>query len=121
MFGIVDNRRDQCMTALYFKEYPQLPLKESGTRFKFKDETINTKMQDIVPMLGNRSTQKTITTDYKVDFKIESYVLIGNTLYRIINIDSAIENIQTTRIVKCPKVKQTLLLNRVSNALNLEI
>ena len=121
MFGIVDNRRDQCGTALYFDEYPKLPLKDSGTRFKFKEETKSTRMQDIVPMLSNKSTQKTITTDYKIDFKIESYVLIGNTLYRIINIDSAIENMQTARIIKCPKVKQTLLLNRVSNALNLEI
>lgn len=121
MYGIIDNRRDQCGTALYFEKYPQLPLKDSGTRFKFKEESKSTRMQDVITMLANASSQKIITTNYKIDFKIESYVLIGKTLYRIINMDSVIESNQTTRLIKNPRTKQTLLLNRVSNALDLEI
>ena len=121
MFGIVDNRRDQNGTALYFKAYPDMPLKESGVRFKFKEETNATQMQDIVSFLANASTQKTITTTYKIDFKIESYVLIGKSLYRIMNMQSSIDRSEPRRTIKTPRIKQTLLLNRVSNALDLEI
>ena len=121
MFGIIDNRRDQCLTGLYFEEYPKLPLKDSGTRFKFKEESKSTRMQDVLTMLSNASSQKIISTNYKIDFKIESYVLIGKCLYRIINIDSAIELNQTAKLIKNPLTKQVLLLNRVSNALDLEI
>lgn len=121
MFGIVDNRQSEYGTALYFTEYPQLPLKESGERFKFKEQSKSARMQDPSFNLGNLSTQKTIETTYKIDFKVEGYVLIGKTLYRIMDVGSALVSPQTARILKNPLVKQTLLLNRVSNALDLEV
>lgn len=121
MYGIVDNRTDQYGTGLYFKEYPSLPLKDSGTRFKYKEESKTARMQDVVMNLSNASTQKSIITNQKIEFKVEGYVLLGNTLYRIMDISAVLEKPQTARIVKHPLMSQKLLLNRVSNSLGLSI
>ncbi len=122
MFGIIDNRTDQSRTGLYFSEYPELPMKDGGVRFKYKDDAESTRMHDLVIGLANASTQTTIATTDNVSFRIEGYVLLDKTLYRIIDISSVIlRPAQTARIVKSPRTQKTLLLNRVSNALGLEI
>ena len=122
MFGILDRRTDQGRTGLYFKEYPALPLKNSGVRFKYKEDTESTRMQDIVIGLANASKQTSIVTTDDVSFEIEGYVLLDRTLYRIIDIGSAIISpAQTARLLKYPKTIKTLILNRVSNSLDLEI
>lgn len=121
MFGIVDNRQAEYSTGLYFKEYPTLPLKDTGERFKYREETKSARMQDVVMNLANLSTQKTIVTTYKIDFKVDGYVLLGDTLYRIMDVGSVLASPQTSRVIKRPARAQTLLLNRVSNALGLEI
>lgn len=121
MYGIIDNRQEHYSTGLYFPEYPKTESNDGGTRFKYREETKNARMQDVVMNLANLSTQKTIVTNYRIDFKVEGYVLLGETLYRIMNVSSVLAYPQTARIIKNPMTMQTLLLNRVSNPLNKKI
>lgn len=121
MYGIIDNRQEQYGTGLYFPEYPKAESRYGGARFKYREETKSARMQDIGINLSNLSTQKTIVTNYKIDFKIEGYVLLGKTLYRIMDVNSVLAYPQTARIVKNPMLVQTLHLNRVSNPLGKKI
>lgn len=121
MFGIVDKTNAQFGTGLYFKEYPALPLNDGGTRFRYREQGKSARMNDVVAMLSNESTQKVILTNYRIDFKIEGYVLLGSVLYRIMDVSSVLAAPQTARFLKKPMIEQTLTLNRVSNALELEI
>lgn len=121
MFGIVDNRQAEYATGLYFPEYPKPPIKDTGTRFKYREETKTARMQDVVMNLASLSTQKTIVTNYKIKFEVEGYVLLGDNLYRIMDVGSSLTYPQTARVVKNPMQTQTLLLNRVSNVSGLKI
>jgi hypothetical protein len=120
MFGIVDNRQAEYATGLYFPEYPKPPIKVKE-RFKYREETQSTRMQDVVTNLANPSNQKTIVTTYKIKFKVEGYVLLGETLYRIMDVNASLTSPQTARILKCPAQTQTLFLNRVSNVSGITI
>lgn len=121
MFGIVDHASTQYSTGLYYKEYPSIETLDEGERFKYREQAKSSSMKDVVAMLSNLSTQKTIVTNYRTDFRVEGYVLLGDTLYRIMDIAYNITTPQTARIIKRPREERTLILNRVSNALELEI
>lgn len=121
MFGIVDHSSTQYSTGRYYKEYPTLEMLDDGERFKYREQAKSSNMKDVVAMLSNLSTQKTIITNYRTDFRVEGYVLLGDTLYRIMDIAYNITTPQTARIIKRPREELTLILNRVSNALELEI
>lgn len=120
MFGIVDNRQAEYATGLYFPEYPKPPIK-AKERFKYREETQSARMQDIVTNISNPSKQKTIVTTCKIKFEVEGYVLLGDTVYRIMDINTSFVLPQTARIVKCPAQTQTLFLNRVSNVSGITI
>lgn len=121
MFGVVDHTNTQYNTGLYFPEYPSLPMQDGGTRFRYREQIKSARMSDVVAMLSNESTQKIIMTNYRLDFKVEGYVLLGSVLYRIMDVSSVAVSPQTARFIKRPMIEQTLTLNRVSNALGLEI
>ena len=121
MYGIVDNRQEHYSTGIYLPEFPKKDSNDGGTRFKYREESKTKRMQDVVMNLANLSTQKTIVTNYRIDFKVEGYVLLGETLYRIMDINSVVAYPQTARILRKPMPMQTLILNRVSNPLNKKI
>ena len=120
MFGIVDSRQTEYATGIYFPEYPTPPIRKQE-RFKYVERDVSANMKDVVTNLSSLSTQKTIVTSYKIAFKVEGYVLLGNELYRIMDVQSTIKQHQSARIINCPLKEQTLFLNRVSNVSGISI
>ena len=121
MFGILDCHHAHYYTGYYFAEYPDLDNLQSGERFKYREQIKSEMMTDVVMNMANQSTQKTIVTTHKIPFKPEGYVLLEENLYRIMDISESMILPQSGLLVKNPRKATTLILNRVSNPLEMKI
>lgn len=121
MFGILDCHHAHYYTGLYFAEYPSFENLQSGTRFKYREQIKSDRMTDVVMNFANQSTQRTIVTTYDIPFKPEAYVLLDENLYRIMDISESRLLPQSGALIKSPRKATTLVLNRVSNPLEMKI
>lgn len=117
MYDFIQQHHGCYKTGLYFKKYPSLPMKETGITFKYKFEDVNGLYTRDIARLGYDSYNSSISTSYDLDWKAETYVLLGSDLWQIVNIVKNNEDSQANAIKKKTRAVYKLTLNKVNNAI----
>lgn len=119
-FGIMQQHQGEFQGGLYFKNFPELPRKEKGQYFKYREFDKTSQMDDIITNLAHEMVQKTIVSTYELQWKSEAYVLLGDELWRITTITANAVNQQAAAVVKCVQKEYTIMIRKVANATGTE-
>lgn len=121
IFGIAQQHSHEWQSALYFEEYPGLPVKEKGRYFKYRDQEMSKSMEDVVVNLAHEMITRTIITTYNLPFKSEAYILLGDELWRISSVLDRPVQQQAASVCKVMQKEKLIGLRKVSNAVGLSI
>ena len=110
-------------TGVYYTEPPQeLPIKEPGKRFHFRWVSRSAEMDELVDGYEHRRELATIETTNNFYWSMDSAVLIGADLWKLISIP-AISDDKQGAYAAAKRSRQTLTINlvKVDNPLGLRV
>lgn len=119
LFGIVQQHGHEWQSGLYFEEYPDIPTREKGRFFKYRDQEMSKSMEDVVVNLSHEMITRTIVTTYDLPFKSEAYILLGEELWRISSVVDRPVKQQSAAVCKAYQKEKVIALRKVSNAVGL--
>ena len=119
LFGILQPHYGEFRTGLYFHEYPEIGKTDGGMSFKYKEDAKAKQIDDILRNFAHELITKTITTTYKLPWKPEAYVLLGEEMWRIDSVNEREMNEQAAMLVKITRKEFVITLRKVSNAIGM--
>ena len=115
MLSLLQNHSGEYRTGAYFLGYPTLPLNEAGRVFRFKEISVSGTEEDAITNLEYSAHKKTVSTTYGLPWKEKAYVLIGDTVWRIVAWSAEETDAHTVMPMKRVQRRYTIELMRVDN------
>lgn len=121
MFGIVQPQAQYPLTALYFENYPDLPLTDDGKMFRCKVLNGTEQKELVISNLEYARRSTMLETNANIRFKAESFVLLSDKLYKIEAVQSEELNPYASALSFYAPKRITLTLNMVDNGTEMEV
>lgn len=121
MYDFMRQNPTEIFTGVYYEKAPTIPMTERGKVFKYaRPNEISDENANVVTNLEYRREQTVIRTTAQNDWKPETYVVLGDELWRIIRISKRyIESLQGAMIRK-PLAEYTLTLDLCNNSVGVK-
>ena len=107
-------------TALYYDNEPSLPMESEGQPFRYREAPRYDSMDNIVTNLKAFTATKNIETSSQINFRPDSYIVIGRELWRINAITETASNTMAAAISRQPPKRKSLQLQKVANPVGVE-
>lgn len=121
MYDFMRPKSDEVFTGVFYEEAPKIPLTERGKVFKYsRPSETSDENANVVTNLEYRREQTVIRTTAQHRWKPETYVVLGDELWRITRI--AKRNIETLQgaMIRKPLVEYTLTLDKCNNPVGVQ-
>ena len=104
----------------YYPTVPTLPLTDKGTAFRFAWATPSQNtMDDLVANLDHLSVDETIKTPSGLHWRLDGAVLIGDNLYKIIDLQTTRVSGVASSLLKTERTETVIHLKRISNPIGM--
>ena len=104
----------------YFTAVPALPVNDTGTPFRFAWATASQNaMDELVNNLEYLSVDETIKTAANLSWSLEGAVLIGEELYKILDLQTTRISGAASALLRNERTETVIRLKRISNPIGM--
>lgn len=104
----------------YFPTVPALPVNDTGTSFRFAWASASqSAMDELVNNLEYLSVDETIKTDENLSWSLEGAVLIGEELYKILDLQTTRISGAASALIRNERTETVIRLKRISNPIGM--
>lgn len=104
----------------YFPTVPAFPIEDAGTPFRFAWATASQHaMDDLVNNLEYLSVDETIKTAENLSWNLEGAVLIGEELYKILDLQTTRISGTASAMLRNERTETVIRLKRISNPIGI--
>jgi hypothetical protein len=116
MYDFLEQKSEYPYKGKHYFNAPTIPMTEAGTPFRYaKPSQGSDEKANVVANLEYRREQLTITTTARLLWEPESYVVLGDELWRIVLISKRYLDSPQGAMIRKPPVEYTLTLDRCDN------
>ena len=120
MYEFLKQHPGEVHTGVYYKSAPSIPMTETGKVFRYSEpDSASDENADVVANLEYRREQKTISTTFGYDWEPDTFVLLGNEVYRILMIRKRTKETPQVAMIRKPPVEYLLTLDKCGNPVGL--
>ena len=121
MYDFLRPKNDEVYSGVYYEKEPKIPMSERGRVFRYaRPSDTSDENANVVTNLEYRKLQTVIRTTAANEWKPESYVVLGDELWRITRITVRYIDSLRGAMVRKPLAEYTLMLDKCNNPVRIE-